>query len=202
MNAVTRTEIPLGLGADLIRQFLPHRPPFLFVDAVEGFSAGERPSLSAAHHISPNEPVFAGHFPEMYLWPGVYTIEGLAQCCLLLSLLFEVGVAFAAPADLAPVLRSWQQSLSRPGGPADARAETLRGVIAEREFSVPAQRGGLLVAADVKLVHPVFAGHRLDYHVQRTHVVEQMHRFDVEAAVARRTVARGTLTVAMAGGTT
>lgn len=188
MSTATRTGIPLKLGADIVRQLLPHRPPFLFVDTVEAFSSGERPSLSAAHHISPNEPVFAGHFPDLYLWPGVYTIEGLAQSCLLLSVLLEVEGAFAvsfpdirAPGGPATVLRGWQQTPSRPG-------------------AAPERRGGLLVAADVKLVHPVFAGQRLDYHVQRMHVVDQMHRFDVQAIVAGRPVARGTLTVAMAGG--
>ena len=199
MNAATRTEIPVGIGPDLVRQFLPHRPPFLFVDTVEAFSPGDRPSLSATHYISPNEPVFAGHFPHLYLWPGVYTIEGLAQSCLFLNLLLEVGVAFPTAGELAPLLRSWQQSVSRPGTVPDPRAAPLRGALTQR-LSSPDRRTGLLVAADVKLVHPVFAGQRLDYHVQRTHEVDRMHRFDVEAAVARRTVASGRLTVAMEGG--
>src|SRR6185436_10703950 len=64
----------LDLGADLVRELLPHRPPF----------------LTASHSISANEPVFAGHFTDLYLWPGVYTIEGLAQCCLLLRMLMEL----------------------------------------------------------------------------------------------------------------
>ena len=203
MSTMRRNEISLGLGADLVREFLPHRPPFLFVDTVEAFSSGEQPSLSASHHISPNEPVFAGHFPDLYLWPSVYTIEGLAQSCLLLRMILalEAGwVAVSAPSDLATTLRAWQQNLSRPGSQPDRRVEGLNACFANGSFAGRERRSGLLVEADVKLVHPVFAGQRLEYHVQRTHVVGQMYRFDVHAAVGGRPTARGVLTLAMAGG--
>jgi len=195
----------LDLGADLVRELLPHRPPFLFVDAIDALSsAGERPFMTASHSISANEPVFAGHFPDLYLWPGVYTIEGLAQCCLLLRMLMELekGWAVKRPAaEFAPTLRAWQQSITRPGRPTnDPRVKNLIRFFDEQAETRRGRTGGMLVAADVKLTHPVFAGQRLDYRVERTHMVGPMFRFGVEAAVAGRPAARGTLTVAMVGG--
>lgn len=207
MNAVRRPQTFVGLGADLVREFLPHRPPFLFVDAVEEFSSsGGPPFLSASHCISPNEPVFAGHFPDRFLWPGVFTIEGLSQSCLLLRMLLDVEEGYNQnnpTGSLTSALRAWQQKVTRLGSvPADQDARMQRLSDRSKNGTVAGYKGGggLLVAADVKLVHPVWAGQRLDYRVQRTHVVTPMNRFGVEASVDGRSVARGTLTLAMASG--
>jgi 3-hydroxyacyl-[acyl-carrier-protein] dehydratase len=206
VSAVRRPQTFVGLGADLVREFLPHRPPFLFVDAVDDFgSMGGPPFLTAAHCISPNEPVFAGHFPDRYLWPGVFTIEGLSQTCLLLRMLLEVEESFNKrnpSGSLPAALRAWQQKVTRLGGPVEPDARTERLADRSKNGTVAGYRGGggLLVAADVKLVHPVWAGQRLEYRVQRTHTVGPMNRFGVEATVGGRIVAKGTLTLAMAPG--
>lgn len=195
----------LELGADLVRELLPHRPPFLFVDTIEAISsAGERPFMTASHSISANEPVFAGHFPDLYLWPGVYTIEGLAQCCLLLRMLLELEKGWAQKrpaAEFAPTLRAWQQSITLPGRPSrDPRVHNLIRFFDEQAVGRRGRAGGMLAAADVKLTRPVFAGQRLSYRVERTHMVGPMFRFGVEAAVEGHTAAKGSLTVAMVGG--
>lgn len=145
---------PLVLDGDGVRALLPHRPPLLLVDGVEAIST-EPPALRAFKLISASEPVFAGHFPEQALWPGVYSIEGLAQACALLGALQD-----------------------------SAHKETRK------------SWGAVLAAADVKLTQPVLVGQRLDYLVVWTHTVDTVFRFDVEATVENRTVARGRLTLA------
>jgi 3-hydroxyacyl-[acyl-carrier-protein] dehydratase len=60
-----------------IRQYLPHRYPFLLVDRVEEVIAGER--IRAYKNITVNEEVFNGHFPHQPIFPGVMIIEALAQ---------------------------------------------------------------------------------------------------------------------------
>ena len=55
----------------------------------------------------------------------------------------------------------------------------------------------ILANADVKLTAPVTAGQRLEYVVVHTHTIDAVLRFDVEAAVQNRVVAKGTLTVAV-----
>ena len=87
--------MPLKLGADGVQRLLPHRRPFLFVDAIDAIAIGARPSLRARKLVSSNEPVFDGHFPGHALWPGVYTIEGLGQATNLLNLLIAMAEGFA-----------------------------------------------------------------------------------------------------------
>ncbi len=66
-----------------IRQFLPHRYPFLLVDRVTECTPGE--SITAIKNISVNEPQFTGHFPNQAIMPGVLIIEALAQTTGLLG---------------------------------------------------------------------------------------------------------------------
>jgi 3-hydroxyacyl-[acyl-carrier-protein] dehydratase len=60
-----------------IREYLPHRYPFLFVDRVTELVLGE--SIVAYKNITVNESVFNGHFPQAPIFPGVLIIEALAQ---------------------------------------------------------------------------------------------------------------------------
>jgi len=63
-------------GAALVA-LLPHRPPFLFVDAVDGCEPGV--SVRARYHVTGAEPFLAGHFPGNPIFPGVLQLEALAQ---------------------------------------------------------------------------------------------------------------------------
>ena len=81
-----KTMRPLALDAEAVRGMLPHRPPLLLVDGVDGIST-EPPALRAHLDVLASLPVFAGHFPQRAVWPGVYTVEGLAQTCALLGAL-------------------------------------------------------------------------------------------------------------------
>ncbi len=60
-----------------IREYLPHRYPFLLVDRVVELIEGE--SIAAYKNITVNEEVFNGHFPQNPVFPGVMIIEAMAQ---------------------------------------------------------------------------------------------------------------------------
>lgn len=60
-----------------IQKILPHRFPFLLIDRVVEINAGT--SIKAYKNITIGEQVFAGHFPDHPIYPGVMIIEGLAQ---------------------------------------------------------------------------------------------------------------------------
>lgn len=60
-----------------IREYLPHRYPFLLVDRVLELVEGEY--IVAIKNVSVNEDVFNGHFPQAPIFPGVLIIEALAQ---------------------------------------------------------------------------------------------------------------------------
>ena len=65
------------VNIDRIMKVLPHRYPFLMVDRIVDFKAGEY--LEALKNVTINEPFFQGHFPGMPVMPGVLILEALAQ---------------------------------------------------------------------------------------------------------------------------
>lgn len=60
-----------------IREYLPHRYPFLLVDRVVELVPGE--SIVAYKNVTVNEPFFNGHFPDHPVMPGVLIVEAMAQ---------------------------------------------------------------------------------------------------------------------------
>ncbi len=66
---------------------LPHRYPFLLIDAVKTLDKGKR--IVALKNVSVNEPHFQGHFPGRPIMPGVLILEAMAQAAGLLVFLSE-----------------------------------------------------------------------------------------------------------------
>ena len=60
-----------------IQKILPHRPPFLMVDAILEIERLKR--IVGLKSVSINESYFQGHFPGKPIMPGVLIIEGMAQ---------------------------------------------------------------------------------------------------------------------------
>jgi 3-hydroxyacyl-[acyl-carrier-protein] dehydratase len=56
---------------------LPHRPPFVFVQELVACAPGVSAECASTFHR--NDPMFAGHFPDNPLVPGVILTEALAQ---------------------------------------------------------------------------------------------------------------------------
>ena len=68
-----------------IQKYLPHRAPFLMVDAIVEIERLKR--VVGVKSVSINENYFQGHFPGKPIMPGVLIIEGMAQTGGLLLLL-------------------------------------------------------------------------------------------------------------------
>jgi 3-hydroxyacyl-[acyl-carrier-protein] dehydratase len=185
----------LELGADLLQFLLPHRRPFVMVDGVQEFTRAPRLSVRASRQVSANEPVFEGHFPGLHLWPGVYTIEGLGQACNVALVLEGLCAHFersgSDEAAMRASLRNAELGFRLQPGFRPELLELIRAAV-----TGPAATMGFSAHVDVKFTEPVFAGSRLDYRVTRTHTVGALDRFDVEAQVAGRSVARGTMSAA------
>ena len=72
-----------------IKNYLPHRYPFLLLDKVVAFEADKK--LAAIKNVTVNEPFFQGHFPQLPIMPGVLIVEAMAQASAMLGLLSGAG---------------------------------------------------------------------------------------------------------------
>tara|TARA_B100001079_G_scaffold11906_1_gene9604 strand:- start:977 stop:1417 length:441 start_codon:yes stop_codon:yes gene_type:complete len=72
-----------------VKNYLPHRYPFLLIDKVLNIEVGK--SIVAIKNVTFNEPQFTGHFPAQPIMPGVMIVEALAQATGILAFKSEVG---------------------------------------------------------------------------------------------------------------
>ena len=66
-----------------IKQYIPHRYPFLLVDRIVELEIGKR--IVGLKNVTINEPFFPGHFPHNPVMPGVLIIEAMAQTAAVLA---------------------------------------------------------------------------------------------------------------------
>tara|TARA_B100001057_G_scaffold472958_1_gene536838 strand:+ start:102 stop:536 length:435 start_codon:yes stop_codon:yes gene_type:complete len=65
------------LDLEAIKELIPHRSPFLFIDKCEIKISGEHGI--AYKKFNKNEYFFNGHFPNNPIVPGVIIVEAMAQ---------------------------------------------------------------------------------------------------------------------------
>ncbi|MHC4250012.1 MAG: 3-hydroxyacyl-ACP dehydratase FabZ, partial [Planctomycetota bacterium] len=100
------------MGVADIEGILPHRYPFLLVDAVLDLEPEKR--IVAVKNVSRNEEFFQGHFPGGELMPGVLQVEALAQAA---GLLFSKYVR--AGGNMAVLVGLDRVKMRRPVLPGD-----------------------------------------------------------------------------------
>jgi len=74
-----------------IMRLIPHRPPFLMIDRIEGMRTDAE--ATGIKMVSIGEPYFQGHFASDPVMPGVLIIEAMAQTAAVL-VVHTLGPAF------------------------------------------------------------------------------------------------------------
>ena len=67
----------LFLNQDEIKEYIPHREPFLFID--ELIDIEKLKKATGVKIFTKNDDFFKGHFPEQPVVPGVILVEMMAQ---------------------------------------------------------------------------------------------------------------------------
>lgn len=187
-------EMALSLGAEVIRLLVPQRAPFLMVDKIEAYTRKPQPTVWGARHLSINEPIFRGHFPQVALYPGCLIVEGLCQVAHLVTVLQgfqqyyeEAGLSVEAPLDS---LRNLERGFRMQPGYDDEAAKAFLAKGAEAN-KLPL---GVAASTNIKFIRPVFAGERLELRATLKRRFDDLWSYDVEAKVNAQVVVKGNVT--------
>lgn len=132
-------DISYPCGRETVEFVLPHRDPFVWVSRVVSCEPGQ--CVVAELDVDPSFPLFAGHFPEHPVLPGVILMEALAQAasfCILVERGAEGSIGFLTGIDGAKFRRQVE-----PGDVVQLSARIVKSssrlCVAEVEASVEGQ---------------------------------------------------------------
>jgi 3-hydroxyacyl-[acyl-carrier-protein] dehydratase len=115
-----------------VKEYLPHRYPFLFIDRVISV---ERPptnspdqvmgvKVHAMKCVTGNEEMLQGHFPDLAVVPGVMMVEMMAQSSIFVIPL-EVLKKRKPQVFLSKIIDCKFRSMARPGDVLDIRCQII-----------------------------------------------------------------------------
>jgi 3-hydroxyacyl-[acyl-carrier-protein] dehydratase len=136
----------MKMDVNQIREYLPHRYPFLLVDRVEELTVGE--SIKAFKNVTVNEPFFNGHFPEQPVMPGVLIVEAMAQAAGILG--FKTMDKTPQDGSMYYFVGSDKLRFKKPVVPGD-RLDLFATIVSEKrgiwKFDVRAEVEGKIVSS-------------------------------------------------------
>jgi len=103
------------ISVERIMEMIPHRYPFLMIDRIIDYEAGEY--AIGLKNVTINEPFFTGHFPSKPVMPGVLIIEAMAQTS---AVLVVKTMGKEAEGKLVYFMTIEEAKFRRPVGPGDS----------------------------------------------------------------------------------
>ena len=166
-----------------LKSILPHRSPFLMVDAITGFSSDEKPILTAEKYINKGEAVFA-HSEEPFVWPAVYLIEGAAQCAGILSYLQNALKNNKNPEKiLETIIASYHSDKTKIR---DSKSDKSKFNVFNESLKM-----GMLSMLDVQIFNTVYSGCLVSYQVIQNFTFKGQSQFDIEVFSQDKLVLEG-----------
>jgi 3-hydroxyacyl-[acyl-carrier-protein] dehydratase len=149
---------PPSLDRTAIEALLPHRGRSLLLDEVWALDPTRR-LISAGYDLDPGREVFAEHFPDRPVWPGLLQVEAIGQAGLLLMLHLGREPSAGDPAPHGKAREPFSHALTHvlwarflrpvePGG----RLEVAAGVVEDGLFHLvvgQCLKGGLVASVAV-----------------------------------------------------
>ena len=154
------------LDYQAVRRLLPHSYPMLMLDGIEAYDA-RAGTLTAVKHVAQNDFFLQGHFPEYPIFPGVLTVESLAQASMVLLHLDHLVREETSEEELHARLEGFLPPYS------------------------------VLAQSRIKHIAPIYPGHQLRLEIQRHKQEGTIHHFKVRALISGgELAARGSVAVA------
>jgi|GEM_PF-245477 len=184
----------LSLGSEVVQLLVPQRRPFLMVDRVEAYQREPQGYAICSRCLSINDPFFAGHFPQMAVFPGALMLEGMCQTSQILCTLTIYQRVMEEqgddPASLLEALRNLERGFRLEPGYQEEQAR----LYLARTQQARRNNIGMTASTQMKFLHPVFAGEQVFFTSRLQRQMDEMWRFEVEAEVNEKIVAKGVVT--------
>jgi 3-hydroxyacyl-[acyl-carrier-protein] dehydratase len=126
-----------------IKEVLPHREPFLFIDEILDLTENK---VIARSHVRGEEPHFRGHYPNMPIMPGVLLCETVLQAG---AYLMATKLALDASMKGVPVVSRMNKvkfkRMVKPGDVLEVHAELDRSMMGAHFMNGSIKKNGQVV---------------------------------------------------------
>lgn len=142
-EVVTAKSEIIRLEKEEIEKIIPHREPMLLVDRVIELSPGG--FILAEKTVT--EEDCQGHFPGNPIFPGVLTVESLAQACAILGLYDSSGTGQVL---FRGIEKAKFRKIAKPGDCLILRGQILKSRRGLQSFAVEARsQEGIVVQGEI-----------------------------------------------------
>jgi 3-hydroxyacyl-[acyl-carrier-protein] dehydratase len=128
-----------------IKDVLPHREPFLFIDEILDLT---ETSIIARSHVRAEDPHFRGHYPNMPVMPGVLLCETVLQAgAYLMAPKLKLDASMKGVPVVSRMNKVKFKRIVRPGDVLEVRADLDRSMMGAHFMNGSISKDGKVVVS-------------------------------------------------------